>query len=68
MGILRRGQIELSLREIFTTVTNKDPGGHILTRPTYVEGAEPGDVPEVRIQSIKLAVPYAHPAFTEYLF
>src|SRR5690242_9466509 len=26
-------QIESSLREIFTTVTNKGPGGHILTGP-----------------------------------
>ena len=56
-------QIEPSLREIFTTVTNKGPGGHILTGPIYVEGAEAGDVLEVRIQSIKLAIPYAYTAF-----
>lgn len=29
----------------------------------YVEGAEPGNVLEVRIQSIKLAIPYAYNAF-----
>ncbi len=56
-------QIEPSLREIFTTVTNKGPGGHILTGPIYIEGAEPGDVLEVRIKSIKLAIPYAYTAF-----
>jgi len=56
-------QIESSLREIFTTVTNKGPGGHILTGPIFVEGAEAGDVLEVRIQSIKLAIPYAYTAF-----
>ncbi len=56
-------QIESSLREIFTTVTNKGPGGHILTGPVYIEGAEAGDVLEVRIQSIKLAIPYAYTAF-----
>ena len=56
-------QIEPSLREIFTNVTNKGPGGHILTGPIYVEGAEAGDVLEVRIQSIKLAIPYAYTAF-----
>jgi acetamidase/formamidase len=56
-------QIEPSLREIFTTVTNKGPGGHILTGPIYIEGAEAGDVLEVRIQSIKLAIPYAYTAF-----
>src|SRR5947207_9874560 len=36
-------QIEPALREIFTTVTNKGPGGHILTGPIYIEGAEVGD-------------------------
>ena len=56
-------QIEQSLREIANTVTNKGPGGHILTGPIYVEGAEAGDVLEVRIQSIKLAIPYAYTAF-----
>ncbi len=56
-------QIEQSLREIFTTVTDKGPGGHILTGPIYIEGAEPGDTLEVRIQSIKLAIPYSYTAF-----
>jgi acetamidase/formamidase len=56
-------QVEASLREIVTTVTDKGPGGHILTGPIYVEGAEAGDVLEVRILSIKLAIPYAYTAF-----
>src|SRR5262249_22127976 len=56
-------QIESSLREIFTKVTDKGPGGHILTGTIYIEGAEAGDVLEVRIQSIKLAIPYAYTAF-----
>jgi acetamidase/formamidase len=56
-------QIEASLREIVAIVTNKGPGGHILTGPIYIEGAEAGDVLEVRIQSIKLAIPYAYTAF-----
>ena len=38
-------------------------GGHILTGPIYVEGAEPGDTLEVRIQKIKLAIPYGYNAF-----
>ena len=33
--------------------------GHFLTGPVYVEGAEPGDVLEVQIQSIGLAVDYS---------
>src|SRR6266404_2997828 len=56
-------QVEQSLRDIYKEVTNKGPGGHILTGPVYVEGAEPGNVLEVRIQSIKLAIPYAYNAF-----
>jgi acetamidase/formamidase len=60
---VRPDEIETSLREIFTTVTDKGPGGHILTGPIYIEEAEPGDVLEVRIQSIKLAIPYAYTAF-----
>jgi len=56
-------QVEPSLRDIYKEVTNKGPGGHILTGPIYVEGAEPGDVLEVRIKSIKLALPYAYNAF-----
>jgi acetamidase/formamidase len=56
-------QVEPSLRDIHKEVTDKGPGGHILTGPIYVEGAEPGDVLEVRIRSIKLAIPYAYNAF-----
>ena len=56
-------QVEQSLRDIFKEVTNKGPGGHILTGPVYVEGAEPGDVLEIRIQKIQLAIPYAYNAF-----
>src|SRR5262245_37419026 len=56
-------QVEQSLRDIYKEVTDKGPGGHILTGPIYIEGAEPGDVLEVRIQSIKLAIPYAYTAF-----
>lgn len=57
-------QIEQSLRDIHKEVTNKGPGGHILTGPIFVEGAEPGDVLEVRIKTIKLAIPYAYNAFS----
>src|SRR5262249_6063923 len=56
-------QREQSLRDITREVKDKGPGGHILTGPIYVEGAEPGDVLEVRIKAIKLAIPYAYNAF-----
>jgi acetamidase/formamidase len=57
-------QVEQSLRDIYKEVTSKGPGGHILTGPIYIEGAEPGDVLEVRIKAIKLAIPYAYNAFS----
>lgn len=56
-------QVEQSLRDIYKDVSNKGPGGHILTGPIYVEGAEPGDVLEVRIRKVELAIPYAYNAF-----
>jgi acetamidase/formamidase len=56
-------QVEPALREIYRTVTNKGPGGHILTGPIYVEGADSGDVLEVQIRRIQLAIPYAYNAF-----
>jgi acetamidase/formamidase len=59
-----RDQVEKALREIHAQVTNKGPGGHILTGPIFIEGAEPGDVLEVRIQQVKLAIPYAYNGFS----
>ncbi len=55
--------VEPALRAIVDSVKDKGPGGHILTGPIYVEGAEPGDVLEVRIKRINLALPYAYNAF-----
>ena len=57
-------QIEPALRDVVDNVKDKGPGGHILTGPIFVEGAEPGDVLEVKIQAIKLAIPYAYNAFS----
>jgi acetamidase/formamidase len=61
---VKPADVEQSLRDIVKEVTNKGPGGHILTGPIFIEGAEPGDVLEVRIKSIKLAIPYAYNAFS----
>jgi len=55
--------VEPALRDITREVTDKGPGGHILTGPIFVEGAEPGDTLEVRIEAIKLAIPYSYNAF-----
>ncbi len=55
--------VQPSLRDIFAHVKDRGPGGHILTGPIYVEGADSGDVLEVRIEKIDLAIPYAYNAF-----
>ena len=53
-------RVEASLRAIASSVEDRGPGGHILTGPIYVEGAQPGDVLEVRILSIDFAIPYGY--------
>ena len=72
-GLARAGvpdaKIQASLRSIVTEVTGdrKGPGGHILTGPVFVEGAEPGDVLEVKILSIDLALDYGYNGCNGYL-
>jgi acetamidase/formamidase len=46
-------------RDIHEKVTEKGPGGHILTGPVAISEAEPGDVLEVDIEKIDIDVPYA---------
>jgi acetamidase/formamidase len=57
-------RVEPAWREIYDQVKDHGPGPHMLTGPVFVEGAEPGDVLEVRIQKIRLAIPYALNAFS----
>ncbi len=55
------GDVQQSLRDIVAQdSSDRGPGGHILTGPVYVEGADSGDVLEVRILSIDLAIPYGY--------
>jgi len=61
---VRADQVEQSLRDIYDQVKEKGPGGHILTGPIYIEEAQPGDVLEVRIVSVRLAIPYAYNGFS----
>jgi acetamidase/formamidase len=56
-------EVEPALRDIVGSVKDKGPGGHILTGPIYIEGAEPGDTLEVRIKEIKLVIPYGYTGF-----
>ncbi len=54
------GEIQASLRAIVEQVKDRGPGGHILTGPVYVEGAEPGDALEVKVLSIDLPIAYGY--------
>ncbi len=53
-------EIEQSLRDIVAKVTDRGPGGHILTGPVHVQGADSGDVLEVKILAVDLAIPYGY--------
>jgi acetamidase/formamidase len=72
-GLRRAGvpddRIQGSLKAIVAEVTGdrRGPGGHILTGPVYVEGAQPGDVLEVRILSIDLAIDYGYNGCSGFL-
>jgi acetamidase/formamidase len=67
-GLSRAGvpdeKIEASLRAITAAFPQGDsrrgPGGHILTGPVYVEGAEVGDALEVEILSIDFNIDYGY--------
>ena len=70
-GLERAGvkpeDVQDSLRAVVDTVTDKGPGGHILTGPVYVEGAEAGDALEVRILSIALPIAYGYNGCSGFL-
>jgi acetamidase/formamidase len=72
-GLERAGvkpdQIQDSLKRIVTEVTGdrRGPGGHILTGPVFVEGAEPGDALEVKILSIDFALDYGYNGCSGFL-
>ena len=55
-------RIQASLKAIVSEVTGerRGPGVHILTGPLFVEGAEPGDVLEVKVLSIELPIDYGY--------
>jgi acetamidase/formamidase len=61
------GTIEPAYRAIAAAVRDstlrRGPGGHILTGPIHVEGADSGDVLEVRIESIEIDLPFACNSF-----
>lgn len=56
-------QVEKELRDV-QSIAAKDrgPGGHVLTGPIYIEEAEQGDILEIKINAIDLAIPYGYNA------
>jgi acetamidase/formamidase len=56
-------EIPDSLQQVERTVTDRGPGAHPLTGPIYVQGAEPGDVLEVRIIGFEFLHPFGVTGF-----
>jgi len=52
-------EVEQELRDV-QAVKDRGPGGHVLTGPIYVDGADSGDVLEVQLDSINLAISYGY--------
>ena len=60
----KESEIPESLKAVERGVTERGPGAHPLTGPIFVEGAEPGDVLEIRILSIEFLHPFGVVAFS----
>ena len=56
-------QFPPAMVEVENAVTERGPGAHPLTGPIFVEGAEPGDVLEVRILEIDVTMPFGVSGF-----
>ncbi|HEY6218898.1 MAG TPA: acetamidase/formamidase family protein, partial [Gemmatimonadaceae bacterium] len=60
-------ELEASVKAIYKARTDSQlksgPGGHILTGPVFINGADSGDVLEVRIKRIDLSVPWSCNSF-----
>ena len=56
-------EIPDSLKQVEKNVKDRGPGAHPLTGPIYVEGAEPGDVLEVRILGFEFLHPFGVTGF-----
>jgi len=54
---IRPEDVLADARDIYANV-KKGAGAHVLTGPIFVEGAEPGDMLEVRIVDLRFRVPY----------
>lgn len=55
-------EIQSNLRNVAKSVSDRGPGGHILTGPIFINDAEPGDVLEIQILSIRPEISYGYNA------
>src|SRR5437879_10094253 len=56
-------KIPAELYDVFEGVDNAGRGDHTLTGPIYIDGAQPGDMLEIRIRSIEVRLPIAGQGF-----
>jgi acetamidase/formamidase len=59
-GVVAPSAVPEYVRAIYRDVKDRGPGPHVLTGPIAVKGAMPGDVLEVRILEVNLAVSYGY--------
>ena len=64
MAGVRDNEIPASMHAVEAAVSDRGPGPHPMTGPIYVEGAEPGDVLEVRLVTIEFLHPFGVAAFS----
>ena len=59
-GVVPPSAVPQYQRDIYGEVKDRGPGPHVLTGPIEIRGAMPGDVLEVRILEIDLAIDYGY--------
>jgi acetamidase/formamidase len=59
-GTVPASAVPQYVRDIFRDVKDRGPAFHVLTGPIEIRGAMPGDVLELRILEVNLAVPYGY--------
>ena len=59
-GVVPPSAVPQYQRDIYGNVKDRGPGPHVLTGPIEIKGAEPGDVLEVRILDIDLALDWGY--------
>ncbi|MEW6452107.1 MAG: acetamidase/formamidase family protein [Pseudomonadota bacterium] len=59
-GVVPPSAVPQYQRDIYGTVQDRGPGPHVLTGPIEIKGAMPGDVLEVRILDVQLALDWGY--------